>query len=98
MRRFGITFDLQDPGRPDTVEHAAAYVRTGAAFVGAGIPDRPLCPEARRTVIRLLAEVDAAGERVAANVAASTGTAGDRCTNLLVDGRAGQDSNLRPRD
>ena len=39
MRRFGITFDLQDPGRPDTVEHAAAYVRTWAAFIGAEIPE-----------------------------------------------------------
>jgi hypothetical protein len=39
MRRFGITFDLQDPDRPDTIEHAAAYVRTWAAFIGQQIPE-----------------------------------------------------------
>jgi hypothetical protein len=39
MRRFGITFDLRDPRRPDTVEQAAKYVRTWAAFVGVDVPE-----------------------------------------------------------
>ena len=36
--RSAITFDVQEFGRPDTVEQAEAYVRRGADFVGAEIP------------------------------------------------------------